>query len=233
MFGIKKLFICLAILIFASNIFPSLALAKTDITSNTTSGEKTYNILIDLNDSTLYLIDIETKKVIKTYPVASGKSTSPSPIGTWKVISKAEWSAGFGTRWIGINVPWGKFGIHGTNRPYSIGSHSSHGCIRMFNKHVEDLYNYVTNDTIIVIYGGPYNMYYNKFRTLAPGDSGSDVFEVQRVLKEKGYYNGSLDGKYGEILKTQVIKYRKDHNLNLNHFVDTELYKSLKMKSFE
>lgn len=223
----------IAISMLFIHIFPSFTLAKSDGICNINSGEKTYDILIDLNDSTLFLIDKKTKKAIKTYPVATGKSSSPSPIGTWRVINKGEWSAGFGTRWIGIDVPWGTFGIHGTNRPSSIGSHASHGCIRMFNKHVEDLYNYISHDSIVVIYGGPYNMYNNKFRKLAPGDTGSDVLEIQRVLKEKGYYKGNLDGKYGEYLKTQVIKYRKDHNLTLNHFVDTELYNALGMQSFE
>ena len=36
-------------------------------------------------------------------------------------------------RWLGLNVPWGNFGIHGTLDPYSVGWASSHGCIRMNN----------------------------------------------------------------------------------------------------
>ena len=35
--------------------------------------------------------------------------------------------------WLGLNVPWGKFGIHGTLDPHSVGWASSHGCIRMNN----------------------------------------------------------------------------------------------------
>lgn len=192
-----------------------------------------YNILIDLNERSLYLIDTYNNKITKTYPIASGKPSSPSPIGTWTIVSKGEWSKGFGTRWMGLNVPWGRYGIHGTNRPGSVGSYASHGCIRMFNKDVEELYNIVGYGTTVVIYGGPYHMFLNKFRVLSPGDSGSDVFEVQRVMKNKGYYNGTLDGKYGEGMKTQVIKYRKDNNLTLSHYIDKEFYDSLGIKAFE
>lgn len=232
MINIKNFVISIVILSFYINIFHYTVLGRTyDMCFK--NERKKYDILVDLNDSTLFLIDKETKEVLKSYPIASGKLDSPSPIGTWRVINKGEWSSGFGTRWIGINVPWGKYGIHGTNNPSSIGSHASHGCIRMFNKHVEDAYNYVSYDTVVVIYGGPYNMFYNKLRTLAPGDTGSDVKEVQRVLKEKGYYRGDLDGIYGEYLKKQIIKYRKDHKLNINHFADTELYKALEMYPFE
>ncbi|WP_243141183.1 L,D-transpeptidase family protein [Alkaliphilus pronyensis] len=46
--------------------------------------------------------------LIKQYTIASGKISSPSPLGYWKVTSKARWGSGFGTRWMGLNVPWGK-----------------------------------------------------------------------------------------------------------------------------
>jgi hypothetical protein len=36
------------------------------------------------------------------------------------------------------------YGIHGTNRPDSIGRNASHGCIRMRNREVEELFKMVT-----------------------------------------------------------------------------------------
>ncbi len=39
-----------------------------------------------------------------------------------------------------IYLDWGLYRIHGTNAPGSIGRAASHGCIRMHNKHVIDLY---------------------------------------------------------------------------------------------
>ncbi|WP_338025754.1 L,D-transpeptidase family protein [Clostridium rhizosphaerae] len=190
-------------------------------------------MLVDLVDNRLYLIDQLNNKIIKNYPIAGGKPTTPSPLGTFTIISKGEWSAGFGTRWMGLNVPWGRYGIHGTNKPLSIGGHVSLGCIRMLNMDVEDLYKLVGYGTPVCIYGGPYNMFVNEFRVLDPGNTGSDVYEVQRRLKDKGYYSGPLDGRYGEGMKAQVIKFRKDNNLKITHTIDKEFYNAMQMKPFE
>ena len=40
-----------------------------------------------------------------------------------------------------IYLDWSLYRIHGTNAPGSIGRSASHGCFRMHNKHVKDLYN--------------------------------------------------------------------------------------------
>ncbi|WP_338031204.1 L,D-transpeptidase family protein [Clostridium paridis] len=184
-------------------------------------------ILIDLNEERLYLINKDRNTIIKSYIVASGKSNTPSPIGTWKVISMGAWSGGFGTRWIGLNVPWGKYGIHGTNNPGSIGSEASHGCIRMFNKDIEELYEKVSYGMIVTIYAGPYGPFGKGLKILKPGDRGADVLEIQRILKEKGYYFGKVDGVYGETMKKSIMEYRLENNLSINHFIDKELYKSL------
>jgi hypothetical protein len=185
------------------------------------------SILIDLTEERLFLIDKENNLILKSYFIASGKSSTPSPIGTWTVISMGKWSDGFGTRWIGLNVPWGTYGIHGTNMPHSIGSEASHGCIRMFNSDIEELYKYVKHGMFVVIYAGPYGPFEKGLKTLTPGDRGSSVYEVQRKMKEKGYYTGYMDGIYGEGMKKYVIKFRKDNNLILSHNIDYQFYKKL------
>lgn len=53
--------------------------------------------------------------------------------------------------WMGLNVPWGQFGIHGTLDPYSVGWSSSHGCIRMNNNEVVELYKIVPIGTKVTI----------------------------------------------------------------------------------
>lgn len=192
-----------------------------------------HSILIDITEERLFLIDNSNNSIVKSYPIASGKKGTPSPLGTWIINSKSKWSGGFGTRWLGLNVPWGKYGIHGTNKPSSIGTAASHGCIRMLNKDVEDLYKYVGIGTIVTIHGGPYGPFGSSFRTLKPGDTGSDVYEIQRILKNKGYYKGYVDGKYGEGMKESIIKYRKDNKLNIDHNIDSEFYKAIGVKPFE
>jgi lipoprotein-anchoring transpeptidase ErfK/SrfK len=44
-----------------------------------------------------------------------------------------------------------KYAIHGTNRPDSIGTAASYGCIRMLNEDVTDLFERVTVGTMVVV----------------------------------------------------------------------------------
>lgn len=185
------------------------------------------SILIEVDKKQLKLINRENEKIIDTYIIATGKPGSPTPLGTFKIIEKGHWGEGFGSRWMGLNVPWGKYGIHGTNKPSSIGSNVSAGCIRMNNRDVEELYSKVSNNTIVVITNGLYGPFGEGFRELKPGDRGSDVFEVQKRLKYNGYYEGTLDGIYGETMKIALINYLKDNNIPLTDRVNSEIYNSL------
>lgn len=194
--------------------------------------ESEYDILIDLTESMLYLF--KEGELIKKYVVAQGKADSPSPIGVWEITSKARnWGTGFGTRWMGINVPWGIYGIHGTNKPYSIGQRASGGCFRMHNSDVEELYSLVPYKTKVYVYGGPYNNLGSGFEVLAPGDRKSHVYEVQLRLKAKGYYKGPIDGIYGEAMKQALLEFKKDKGLSYTHYVDEETYNALGILQFE
>lgn len=44
-----------------------------------------------------------------------------------------------------------EYAIHGTNRPGSIGTYASYGCIRMFNEDIVDLYERVSVGTRVVV----------------------------------------------------------------------------------
>ena len=68
--------------------------------------------------------------------------------------------------WLGLNVPWGKFGIHGTLDPHSVGWASSHGCIRMNNSEVAELYKIVPVGTKVTIVDGVYGPFGKGFRDL-------------------------------------------------------------------
>ena len=52
---------------------------------------------------------------------------------------------------MGLNVPWGQFGIHGNKDASSVGWASSHGCIRMKNEEVEELYKIIPIGTRVTI----------------------------------------------------------------------------------
>ena len=110
-------------------------------------------ILISIPDRQLALID--NGEVVKVYPVAVGKISTPSPEGDFtvtnrtvnptyyhegKVIPPGK-SNPLGTRWMGLSLKG--YGIHGTNAPKSIGKAASHGCIRMTKKDLEELFTLV------------------------------------------------------------------------------------------
>lgn len=184
------------------------------------------SILIDTTQRKLTILS--DGRPFKQYPVAVGKYSTPSPIGIWKVTHKAmHWGTGFGSRWNGLSVPWGVYGIHGTNRPGSIGSYASHGCIRMFNHHVEEIYPWLSSGTPVVIVGNPFKYEPGPYRHLCRGSRGSDVMAVQRVLDRLGYYTGPIDGIWGGGMEQAVIKFRKDKGLRHDNKVDNEVYEKL------
>lgn len=185
-------------------------------------------ILVDISLNTLSVS--QNDKVIKTYTIASGKSTTPSPIGTWTIINKDTWGESFGGRWMGFNVPWGQYGIHGTSTPTSIGWSSSHGCIRMKNSDVAELYKITPIGTKVIITGSPYTNFGSNPRLLKPGMRGSDIYELQTILKSKGYYKGNPDGIYGDGMKYYVHKFQKDNKLYVSDTVNNNFYKKLGIK---
>lgn len=201
---------------------------RSDSVFKKDTNKSSYYIFVDITVNRLYLY--KGTELIKTYPVASGKSKTPSPIGEWKIINKDTWGEGFGGRWMGFNVPWGKYGIHGTNEPWSIGHDESEGCIRMFNKDVAELYKIVPIGTKVKIYGGPYGPFGEGFRIIRPGDRGADVYEVQKLLKQKGYFKGYVNGIYGEDMKMAVHNFQKKNGLKVTNDVGYSFYEKLGVK---
>ncbi|MBF9232941.1 L,D-transpeptidase [Microvirga alba] len=50
-----------------------------------------------------------------------------------------------------LTLDRGQYAIHGTNRPSSIGTYASYGCIRMFNEDIMDLFEQVGVGTRVVV----------------------------------------------------------------------------------
>lgn len=119
-------------------------------------------IVVSLEDHKLALV--EDGKVKKVYPVAVGKPSTPSPVGTFtierRVVNPTYHHDGrtvlpgpgnpVGTRWMGLSKHG--YGIHGTNEPNSIGKAASHGCIRMAKADLEEFYELVAaGDTVELV----------------------------------------------------------------------------------
>lgn len=122
-------------------------------------------IVVSLEDKKLALVEDGTVK--KVYPVAVGKPSTPSPVGTFRierrVMNPVYHHNGrtvepgpqnpVGTRWMGLSVKG--YGIHGTNEPKSIGKAASHGCIRMAKADLEELYTLVAVGDTVELVGTP------------------------------------------------------------------------------
>lgn len=114
-----------------------------------------------------------------TYPVAVGKPDTPTPTGQYKVVNKVVNPGGvLGSRWMGLSIPGGNYGIHGTNNPASIGTMASKGCIRMHNRDIEALFPRVSVGTPVLIVAGEHTEIPGK-GSPAPQDAGPPQAQEQ------------------------------------------------------
>jgi lipoprotein-anchoring transpeptidase ErfK/SrfK len=120
-------------------------------------------IVVSIPDCKLAIL--ESGKVVRIYPTAVGAVGSPSPSGKYTIVTRLTQPTWYGkgkivgpgknnplgTRWLGLSVLG--YGIHGTNAPASIGHNASHGCIRMRNRDVEELFAMVSVGDEVELYG--------------------------------------------------------------------------------
>jgi len=59
------------------------------------------------------------------------------------------------------------------------------------------------------------------------GDENSDVKKLQQALDILGYYNGSIDGKYGSGTTKAVKSYQEDHDLQADGYAGERTVKSI------
>jgi hypothetical protein len=112
------------------------------------------SIVINLPSRTLELFS--AGELVKVYPVAIGKPSTPTPLGEFAVFEKVvdpvwypprtgeavpsgPWNP-LGYRWVGF---YGLVGFHGTNAPEYIGQAVSNGCVRMREADVEEVFEVV------------------------------------------------------------------------------------------
>lgn len=222
--GRLLLLFVLSLLLFALQTMPAdsvPAMAASD-----------YLIWIDIRAMSLTLY--QGNKEVGRWPIAVGTGATPTPVGVFRITHRFRTEmSGFGTRFLGLNVPWGQYGIHGTNKPGSIGSHASHGCIRMFAKDAEKLYGLVPNGTKVIIEDGPYGKLGYGMKKLIPWSRGTQVAEAQERLQRLGYYQGSIDGVYGRGMSAALKRFKEDKGLPQVNCVDQATWDALGVILFE
>lgn len=194
--------------------------------SPTTLSANPYAVLILVQENRLLLF--KNGKLYHSYSCATGKSVTPSPTGTFQINRKARWGEGFGGYFLGLNCPWGNYGIHGTTRPDSVGQPSSHGCFRMYGKDIAALYAIVPRGTTVLIINGIYGAFGTGFRTIGPGMYGQDVLAVQKRLQNLGYFSGICNGRYDSWgFHQAIVAFEHDHGLPTSDRITVAFYQAL------
>lgn len=104
--------------------------------------------------------------LFKTYKVAVGQRSSPSPTGDFRIVNKVTNPTWYpegkpavppgpdnplGKYWMGLNSKG--YGIHGNSAAWSIGTPASKGCFRMDNHDIKELFSFIPIGTPVkVIY---------------------------------------------------------------------------------
>lgn len=148
-----------------TNTLTATALSLTGETTVLTKGVKRRKwphdtcIVIDKSEYRLYWV--KNQQLIKTYKIAHGRYNW-TPVATWKVLAKYKTAPKgvYGPRKLRMFRRVGRpghyryvftaYGIHGTNQPWVIGTQASHGCIRMYNRDVLELWPQVRLGTFVV-----------------------------------------------------------------------------------
>jgi lipoprotein-anchoring transpeptidase ErfK/SrfK len=122
---------------------------------------------IDLSNRRLTLYQGNDR--VKSYPIAVGRRDWQTPVGTFQVVqmihnpawmnplTRAVIPGGdpnnpLGQYWIGFWTDGQNWvGMHGTPNPESIGQAASHGCIRLYNQDIQELFAQVTVGTPVTV----------------------------------------------------------------------------------
>lgn len=220
MFYVRLVIIAFCVLVLSA--FPGYASRNPDLLSPA--------VVINLPSRTLELYSGNT--LVKTYPVAIGKFSTPTPQGTFFIASKEidpAWYPPKGGKIVqsGPDNPLGYrwmeffplYGIHGTNAPWAIGEVVSNGCVRMQEEDVEELFE-------IIPYGTPVYVTYERIKVRVDEQAVSigiypDVYDhggisVEEVKQKLAAHN--LQGLVTDAYIKELIREEADQQVIIAQF---------------
>jgi L,D-transpeptidase ErfK/SrfK len=185
---------------------PKKGIDLTITTSHILPDEPREGIIINLSELRLFYFPDEQH--VMTFPIAIGRKDWETQQGTTKIISKREhptWTPPESIREenpdlpdvvpAGIDNPlgayamglgWPNYVIHGTNRPYSVGKRSSHGCIRLYPEDIEKLFAAVKLGTKVTVIDEAYKLGWqgdNLFLEVMPTQEQTDIIARSKIPK--------------------------------------------------
>ncbi|MEL6603384.1 MAG: L,D-transpeptidase [Cyanobacteria bacterium J06614_10] len=137
-----------------------------DSAETTLVEQQPISLLLRLSDRRVYVLREGT--IEKSYPVAVGRAGWETPTGEFEVfhqLANPGWTNPLtdevmapgpnnplGDRWIAFWTDGSNsIGFHGTPNRDSVGKAASHGCIRMYNEDVRELYEMVDVGTQVIV----------------------------------------------------------------------------------
>ena len=133
-------------------------------------------IVINLAEQRLYYFPPDGQTV-ETYPIGIGVEADMTPLGTTQVTVKEAQPSWYPPPSIRAERPelpevippgpddplgeyalrlgWPNYLIHGTNKPYGVGRHVSHGCIRLYPEDIRQLFSEVSVGTPVRVIDEP------------------------------------------------------------------------------
>jgi len=133
------------------------------------------HLLLRLDERRLYVVENDLKQPPEGYPVAIGQPKWPTPKGSFQInelVENPDFIAfdfndpkkpdrgkvppgpnnPLGLRWIGFATAHGwQVGFHGTAKTSVLGQAVSHGCVRMANPDVVEVFKRVKLGTMVVV----------------------------------------------------------------------------------
>jgi L,D-transpeptidase ErfK/SrfK len=185
-------------------------------------------ILINTAELRLYHFEPQGG-VLRTFPVGIGDHAWPTPEGSFEITSKVfrpTWTIPpslrnkysvkaiapgpdnpLGEYWLGLGGS--RYGIHGTNFPWSIGRPASRGCLRMYPEDIRLLFDIVPVGTVVKIIYKPIKIGMQSGRIFVEihrdvyGKNANASAAVQLQLIEKGLVDAVDPQKLKQALERQ------------------------------
>lgn len=178
-------------------------------------------IILNLAEMRLYYFPAN-KQTVTTYPVGIGKKGWTTPLINTTIIGKKvdpDWTPPLSIRKehalkgdilpavvkAGPDNPLGRhafylgikgFLFHGTNRPTGVGLRTSHGCIRLFPKDIEALYEEVPVGTSFRVIHEPFKVGWSH---------GHLYLEAHQPLTEPQYVNSNSLSRLNKIISDAIV----------------------------
>ncbi|MBE9208322.1 L,D-transpeptidase [Nostoc sp. LEGE 06077] len=148
--------ICLSVIGVGTNAVTASSKNET-IKQNIQTLQKSNQRWIQINLSTQRLTAWEGKKPVYAVTISTGKQSTPTRIGSFKIQSKHKSARMRGRDYDVPNVPYtmfyqGNYGIHGAYWHNKFGTPVSHGCINVAPNHAKWLFNWASLGTPVVIH---------------------------------------------------------------------------------